>query len=69
MDVRNLFPPTCGDFRPWSGNPPTSFLSGGDAATAPVFYGMNMKDLDKKLWYIVWSVAPDGVTRKIMIGT
>lgn len=64
-DVRNRLPGTIQGSRAWSGNPPSSFLSGDGS----VFYGRNEKDANRIMWYRVYSVAPDGaITDRLLIG-
>jgi hypothetical protein len=64
-DPRNRLSGKINGNRAWSGNPPSSFLSGNGC----VFYGRNEKDSTGALWYAVWSVAPSGaVTEHLRIG-
>lgn len=72
-DARNTLRGTIDANRAWSGNPPSSFLSGDNET---VFYGRNEKcpvERDGKrvyeLWYTVWSIDAAGViTERLRIG-
>lgn len=61
MDARNCLSGTVKGMRAWSGNPPSSALS-GDGVT--VFWGVNVQDAANVLWYLVYSIGLDGVIRE-----
>jgi hypothetical protein len=64
-DPRNVQPGFSDVGRDWSGNPPTSHLSGDGS----VFWGVNIKDTSGVMWYIVYSVAADGTrTPRLKLG-